>query len=195
MISTFTALFDANVLFGARLRSLLMEFALSGLFRARWSNEIHEEWIAAIILKRPDIPPAKLAIIRSQMDAAVPDALVTGHEGLISSLDLPDTNDRHVLAAAIVGRASVIVTFNEQDFPPEALKPFGLHTRHPDVFLMEAEGIDPGTLIEAAARDLEHYVNPKLSVDEYLDGLRKNGVPNTANYLTRMRVLLENEEP
>ena len=48
MISTFTAFFDANVFFGARLRSLIMELAQTGLFRARWSEDIHREWMSKV---------------------------------------------------------------------------------------------------------------------------------------------------
>lgn len=77
------------------------------------------------------------------MDNAVPDALVTGYEQLIPVLNLPDINDRHILAAAIRCGASVIVTFNEGDFPAELLAPFGLHTKHPDAFLWDVDGLQP----------------------------------------------------
>jgi death-on-curing protein len=51
------------------------------------------------------------------MDGSTRDCLVTGYEGLIPALELPDPDDRHVLAAAIVGRCDVIVTQNLKDFP------------------------------------------------------------------------------
>jgi hypothetical protein len=35
----------------------------------------------------------------------VPDAKVAGYEKLIQGLELPDSNDRHVLAAAIKSKA------------------------------------------------------------------------------------------
>jgi len=129
MIST--ALFDANVLFGARLRSLLMELAMSGLFRARWSADIHREWMQAVSEKR-GISIGQLNATRLAMDEAVPDGCVTGYEDLIAALALPDPNDRHVLAAAIRCGANVIVTFNAADFPFEAIKEHGIETMHPD---------------------------------------------------------------
>ena len=49
------------------------------------------------------------------------DALVTGYEPLVKTIHLPDPNDRHVLAAAITGRADVIVTKNLKDFPADRL--------------------------------------------------------------------------
>jgi predicted nucleic acid-binding protein len=147
MISTFTALFDANVLFGTRLRSLILELAKTGLFRARWSEDIHAEWMAAVVEKRPDLSIADLEPTRRAMDAAVPDCLVSGYEQLMPALELPDLNDRHVLAAAIVGKASVIVTFNRNDFPPTAVDRYGIHIKHPDEFLLDIDGIHSGILV------------------------------------------------
>jgi hypothetical protein len=64
MISTFTALFDANVFFGVRLRSLILELATTGLFRARWSEDIHAEWMAAVLEKYTDLSMTDLEPIR-----------------------------------------------------------------------------------------------------------------------------------
>ncbi len=189
MISTFTVVFDANVLFSIRLTSLLMELAMSGLFRARWSADIHAEWMRSVSLER-GIDLATLAGRREAMDEAVLDGCVTGYEPLIAGLELPDPNDRHVLAAAIRCGANAIVTFNEKDFPADILKPFGLHTRHPDDFIMDVEGIDPGTLVDAARADLAHYNKPPLSADDYIEGLQRCDVPKTAEFLTRTKVLL-----
>ena len=80
------------------------------------------------------------------MDASVPDALVTGYEDLIPALTLPDPDDRHVLAAAIRCGASAIVTFNEKYFPTDALSKYGVHTRHPDDFIMDVDGLNRGVV-------------------------------------------------
>ena len=125
------------------------------------------------------------------MDTAVPDCLVSGYEQLISSLKLPDENDRHVLAAAIVGKASVIVTFNLDDFPSAAVDPYGIHARHPDDFLLDVDGIDPGVLVKAAIADRAHYANPPIPLDRYLGDLHKAGVPLTAAHLADLRILFE----
>jgi hypothetical protein len=162
MISTFTAFFDANVFFGPRLRSLIMELALTGLFRARWSEAVHAEWIAAVVRKRAKLTAADLERTRRDMDQAVPDCLVGGYEHLMPVLSLPDEKDKHVLAAAIIARANVIVTFNEKHFPESSLAPYGLHTRHPDEFLLDIESISPGQFIEAVAHDWNHYKAPHV---------------------------------
>jgi predicted nucleic acid-binding protein len=189
MISTSTVVFDSNVLFSIRLTSLLMELAMSGLFRARWSADIHREWMAAVSKAR-DIPVEALSARRDYMDEAVPDGCVEGYEPLIDGLTLPDPNDRHVLAAAIRCGASAIVTFNGSDFPADVLTPFGIHIRNPDDFIMEVDAVDSGTLIEAAKADLEHYQNPPLSPDEYIEGLKACGLKEVAEYLQTMKVLL-----
>jgi predicted nucleic acid-binding protein len=189
MISTFGAVFDANVLYGSRIRSLLMELAMSGLFRPYWSADIHREWMTAVS-EKTGIEIARLETTRNCMDAAVPDACVTGYEGLIPALTLPDPDDRHVLAVAIRAGANAIVTFNDKDFPIEVLEPYGLHTRHADMFIRDVDGIDPGVVAEAARADLVHYQNPPLSVDEYIAGLEAAGLPKTARHLRGVRVLL-----
>lgn len=189
MISTFTALFDANVLYGARIRSLLMELAMSGLFRARWSTHINQEWMEAIH-KNTGIEINRLQYVADCMERAVPDGLVTGYEKLIPALTLPDPDDRHVLAAAIRCGASAIVTFNTNDFPEELLEEFGIHTRHPDDFLLDLEDLNPGTLIEAATADRNHYKDPPLTPEEYISDLAAAGITKTAAHLGRLKVLL-----
>jgi len=113
-----------------------MNLALTDLFRAKWSATIHEEWIRNVLINRPNLSREQLERTRQLMDAHVRDCLVKGYEGLIDNLILPDPDDRHVLAAAIVGRADLIITFNRKDFPPAALQPHGIETQHPDLFLI-----------------------------------------------------------
>src|SRR3954464_11109127 len=107
-----------DVLYPAPLRGLLMQLAVADLFQARWTDEIHDEWIRNVLSDRPDIRPESQARCRELMNRHVPDCLVVGYETLIPTLVLPDPDDRHVLAAAIHAQAEVIVTFNLRDFPP-----------------------------------------------------------------------------
>ena len=48
-MANFTVIYDANVLYPAPLRDFLMRLALTDLFRARWTEEIHDEWIRNLI--------------------------------------------------------------------------------------------------------------------------------------------------
>src|SRR5882762_11705405 len=73
------------------------------------------------------------------MDLHAADALVTGYEDLIEGLELPDPDDRHVLAAAIRAGAHVIVTANLRDFPAKILGQFGIEPQHPDEFVLQSD--------------------------------------------------------
>src|SRR6478736_2585668 len=117
----YTAVLDACVLYPAPLRDLLLSLTVEGLFRARWSEEIHEEWIRNLLKQRSDLTRDALERTKTFMNSSVPDCVVEGYEYLINSLKLPDADDRHVLAAAIVGHADAIVTFNLKDFPSDVI--------------------------------------------------------------------------
>jgi predicted nucleic acid-binding protein len=122
-MSHYAALLDANVLYPAPMRDLMLQLAVTDLFKARWSGDIHREWIEALLREQPRRERAALERTRDLMDLHTRDALVTGYEALIPTLTLPDPNDRHVLAAAVVGRCDVIVTQNLKDFPEAVLAP------------------------------------------------------------------------
>lgn len=141
--SPFTAVYDACVLYPAPLRDFLMWLALSGCFRARWSVDIHDEWKRNLLRNRADLTAAQRDRTANLMDRAIPDALVTGYEALIDGLTLPDANDRHVLAAATRCNASVIVTFNQKEFPEEGLSIYGVEAQHPDVFVDNLFDLEP----------------------------------------------------
>jgi DNA-directed RNA polymerase subunit alpha len=143
-VANFVALFDANVLYPASIRDLLLRLALANLFRARWTDRIHEEWIGALLKRREDLTRAQLERTRALINEAVPGCLVTAYEGLIDGLTLPDPDDRHVLAAAICCDAEVIVTYNLKHFPEETLAPYGIQTQHPDEFVSSLFDLDPG---------------------------------------------------
>lgn len=85
-MAIFAAFYDANVLYPAELRNLLMHLALTGLFRAKWSAQVHEEWISNLLENRPDLTRAKLERTRALMDKNAVDALVTDYENLIPGL-------------------------------------------------------------------------------------------------------------
>src|SRR5688500_11622711 len=125
-MATPVVVLDANVLYSAVLRDFLVRLAIVGAMQARWTNEVHEEWIRNVLVNRPDLSRERIERTRDLMNSAVRDSLVTGYESLTQTLALPDANDRHVLAAAIHARAEIIVTFNRKDFPSIALQPHGI---------------------------------------------------------------------
>ncbi|MBO1064311.1 MULTISPECIES: PIN domain-containing protein [Nostocales] len=102
--------YDACVLYPAPLRDFLMWLALTDLFQAKWTDKIHEEWINNVLKNRPDLTYKQLERTKNLMNQNVRDCLVTEYEQLIDELELPDADDRHVLAAAIKSDAEIIVS-------------------------------------------------------------------------------------
>lgn len=188
--SPFTAVFDACVLYPAPLRDFLMWLALSGRFRARWTAQIHDEWVRNLLKNRPELNPAHLQRTVDLMNQAVPDGLVTGHESLIAGLTLPDPDDRHVLAAAIRCSAGVIVTFNKRDSPTETLAPFGVEVQHPDEFIDNLFDLDPAVVVAAAQKQRSTLKSPPIDAERYLDILRKQGLIQTVKDLSGYRTVL-----
>ncbi len=188
--SSFTAIFDACVLYPAPLRDFLMWLGLSGQFRARWSRDIHEEWKRNLLHKRPDLTRLQLDRTSDLMDRAIPDGLVDGYKEIIEGLTLPDPDDRHVLAAAIRCGASVIVTFNQRDFPADALASYGVESQHPDEFVENLFDLDAAAVVAAAQRQRAQLKNPALDVDRYLEILFRQGLVQTSKVLATYRAIL-----
>jgi len=199
MNSNPAVVFDACVLYPAPLRDLLLELSGHaqdrGWFRAKWSEEIHSEWIRSLLANREDLTAAQLDRTKALMNKHVDDCLVTGYEHRISSLTLPDQNDRHVLAAAIECGASIIVTANVSDFPAEIVLPSGVVAMTADEFIaglistFEAEG---ESALEGSVRAIkERLKNPAMSWSQYFDCL----LTMSGNELTKTVGLLRDIIP
>lgn len=189
-MSSYTALLDANVLYPAPVRDLLLQLAVTDVYKARWTIDIHREWIENLLENEPHRNRAKLERTRDLMDSNTRDALVTGYENLIPSLQLPDPNDRHVLAAAIVGRCDVIVTANLKDFPDAALAPFGIDAQHPDEFLCNHLHLAHGLFCRCVQNIRSRLKNPPRTPVDYLEILTRNGLAATAAELRPFAELL-----
>lgn len=185
-MASFTAVYDACVLYPAPLRDFLMWLALTDLFKARWTDEIHDEWMRNVLLNRTDLTLAQLTRTKNLMNANVRDCLVTGYSSLIPALELPDPGDLHVLAAAIRSGASFIVTFNLLDFPTMALAPYGVEAIHPDEFILQLIDLDAFEVLKAAYRQLSTLKNPPRTRDEYLNTLLKQGLRQSAASLKKL---------
>lgn len=182
----FTVIYDANVLYPSMLRDLLIRVAQAGLVRARWTEAILDETFRNLKENRPDLNPSKLDRTRELMCAAVPDCIVSDYQPLEQVFpDLPDPGDAHVMAAALKVQAQVIVTNNLKHFPSEMLSPWGLEARHPDDFLMDQFYLDAVELHVAVRNMSEAYRNPPLDVDDVLDRLDAEGMPQIAAALRR----------
>ena len=182
-MSRITAILDANVLYPAPLRDLLLQLAVSDLYRARWTGDIHSEWIEALLRREPTRERTALERTRDLMDLATRDSLIDDYRGLIPSLALPDAGDRHVLAAAIVGRCDCIVTKNLAHFPLKSLEPFGIDVQHPDQFLLDLLNRAPGLFCASARTVRARLKNPPYEAEAYLATLKQVGLVATAGEL------------
>lgn len=190
MNSHFTVVYDACVLFPAPLRDLLMHLALTDTFRARWSAQIHEEWIRGVLRDRPELGRAQLDRTRSLMDSHVRDCLVTGFEPLIETIELPDPDDRHVVAAAIHCGADLIVTSNLRDFPDERIRHHGIKAEHPDDFIFDLFDLHPARVVAAASNQRKSLKHPPKTPEAFLDILLKQGLPQTVDKLRGYSLML-----
>jgi predicted nucleic acid-binding protein len=125
-MASFVVVYDACVLYPFHLRDLLVRLAMSGLFQAKWTDAILDECFGSLRRDRSDLDPVRLDHTRQLMCTVVRDCLVTGYEPLVQGLELPDPDDRHVLAAALRSNAQVIVTWNLKDFPASVLEEFAI---------------------------------------------------------------------
>ncbi|CAG9184579.1 PIN domain-containing protein [Cupriavidus pampae] len=190
MASNFAVVYDACVLFPAPLRDLLMRLALTDLYRAKWTDQIHDEWTRNLIARRPDLDAGRLQRTRSLMNDKVRDSLVVGYEHYIETIELPDLDDRHVVAAAIHAGAEAIVTFNLKDFPKAALSKFNMEALHPDDFIMDLWDLHKGKVLAAVAEHRASLKNPPMSQDNYLATLLKQGLTNTVATLSEFKMAL-----
>ncbi|SFE08430.1 PIN domain-containing protein [Spirosoma endophyticum] len=189
--SKLTALLDACVLYPAPIRDLLLYLADAGLYMPKWTDIIHEEWTQNLLLNRLYITADQLLRTTKAMNVAFPDATIRHYETLSNSINLPDPDDHHILAAAIRGQAQVIVTANLKDFPNdylsqfdiEAQHPFDIEAQHPDEFITYLLELNPEEVLQAFQAQVANLKNPPKTAQEVIQTLRKTGLGKTADGL------------
>ncbi|MFG2051094.1 putative toxin-antitoxin system toxin component, PIN family [Micromonospora sp. NPDC048935] len=176
----FSALLDANVLVPNALRDTLLRVAEDDLYRPLWSEEILAETRRIILRLRPEVNAGRLDAMFADMNNTFVDAMVTGHDSLIPDLQ-NDAGDRHVLAAAIVGRADVIITNNVKHFPAAAVDPLHIEVMRPDRFLCLQFDLSPSLVVDVLRRQSADTGRapgkPRLNVADLLELLRRSGAP------------------
>lgn len=139
---------------------------------------------------RKDLTLDQLTRTRQLMDRAIDDCLVEGFDDLIPNLDLPDPDDRHVLAAAIVGKADVIVTYNLKDFPNKQISKYNVEAQHPDEFIHHLMDLSMPKVCASVKQVRARPKNPSKSIDEYLDTLLQQQLVKTVSALERNKLFL-----
>lgn len=172
----FTALLDTSVLWPSLQRDFLLSLAVEGMYRPVWSAaileelEYHETAKLIALGENSGEAAARAARLVGQMRTAFDDAEVSGWEALEGTYGLPDPDDEHVVAAAVVTNAGAIVTHNLRDFPPDKL-PAGIRALPPATFALNTVSLDPvrartaiGSIVERSGRK-----GPRLTEDDVLD--------------------------
>jgi predicted nucleic acid-binding protein len=175
----FTVVLDACVLYPAPLRDLLLSLGEAGLYRPRWTEAIQNEWIENLLKNRPDLDRNALYRTAAMMTESIEDCIIENSESLIEGLRLPDPNDRHVLAAAIVGHADAIITANLKDFPPPLIKPYGIEVLHPDDFLLAQYDLNQIAFLRVVKQLRGRLRRPPKSALEFISTLEQQGLPLT----------------
>ena len=161
----------------------MMWLAVHDLIRAKWTEQIHDEWIRSVLANRPDLSRDQLERTRRLMNEHAGDCLVNGYESRIEELSLPDPDDRHVLAAAIEAEADAVVTWNVSDFPEATLAEFSLETLTPDKLVSGLISVHQTDVLAAMAEHRGSLNSPPRSVDEYLENMRRQGLKETVKCL------------
>lgn len=167
-----------------------MRLTLTRLFKAHWTQKIHDEWKNALLRNNSDMRPELLDRTQQLMDEHVGDALVTGYESLIETLSLPDPDDRHVLAAAIHSNAGAIITHNLKDFPEESLSPYHIEALHPDEFIYLQIEISASHCLSAFKAQRMALKSPPMEVEEFLTCLQRQQLPKTVSFLQQHSELI-----
>ena len=179
----FTVALDACVLYPAPIRDILLSLAAEGLFKAKWSDIIQDDWLRNLLKNRADLKKAQLNQTIKAMNQAFPDANVENFEDLIPSIKLKDKDDRHVVACAIICNADLIVTFNIKDFPKKELSKYDIEIQNPDELISNLIDINPKLACKSFSKMVKRLKNPKKTMDEVLNTLENCGLKKSIEKL------------
>jgi len=189
----FAALLDTSVLWPSLQRDFLLSMAIEGLYRPIWSQAILDELVRVEADKRvkrgaePEQARGAAEHLIGQMEWAFDDARVDGWEPLEGTYGLPDPNDEHLVAAAVVGGAGVIVSQNAKDLPSRLI-PDGIEVVSAPRFAADAVSVDPEVARHALETMGARYVNPRRTVDDLLDLLTSRyGMDDAVRLVRSMR--------
>lgn len=144
----FTALLDTSVMWPSLQRDFLLSLAVEGMYRPVWSSAILDELeyheARKLVARGEEESEAnrRARYLVDQMRSHFDDAEVQGWQPLEGAYGLPDPDDEHVVAAAVVAGAGAIITHNKKDFPQVTL-PVGIQVLSPQEFAANTVALDP----------------------------------------------------
>lgn len=180
-----SALLDACVLFPMYLRDTLLSTAEAGLYVPYWSQKILDEAMSNLVL-RGKISVEKAKNLEEIIKAAFPEAMVE----IPLDIEKAMTNhpkDRHVLAAAVMAKADIIVTSNITDFNAEALTPWNIKAQLPDDLLCNLFDNYPEEMVQVLRQQAQKYRRRPLNLAELLTFLSKTDGANLLKLVGKIR--------
>lgn len=191
----FTALLDTCVLWPSVQRDFLLSLAAENMYRPIWSHRIlaELEYHETAKLQRAGVSlqeaQRRAAHLIGEMRSAFDDSEIEGWEGLEGRYGLPDPDDEHVVAAAVIGGAGAIVTANLKDFPADRL-PRGLEAISAAEFASNTVELDAGRGLRAVTEIARRSgrLGPRRTVEEVLDVLVGRYGLDDAAALIRSRI-------
>jgi predicted nucleic acid-binding protein len=180
----FSALYDANVLYPFEIRDVLMVAARTGVFRVLWSDEILDE-CARNLIKDGRATQDNMDRMFTAMKKLYPNATVTGFHHLIPSMTC-EANDRHVLAAAVLAKADVIVTYNHVDFPPASVEPHAIEIQAPDEFVRNILALSPDSFLKFFRDNAQRRHKPPMTPEQVATYLAEGEMPESGAQLLKL---------
>lgn len=162
---------DASVLYAEPVRSLLLWVATGGGFTPLWTQRILDE-TRSNLLQEDVITAEQWSRLRDAMCEAFPDATIDQPAVDAVTPTMPNhEKDRHVLAAAVVGGADIVVTSNLRHFRRSDLEPLGKRALNPDELLCEVLAAAPSSVLDAIRLQADVMRKPRQWTEAELLGL------------------------
>jgi hypothetical protein len=177
-------LLDANTLFGALTRDVLLTLAEEDVLDPFWSQRIQEEWTRNLAAKYSLIP-AQVTRIAAKMNAAFPNAMVPAAPALEARFPRVHPGDRHVAASALSARATHLVTLNGKHFRDPALEAAGIKVVSPDRFVERLIQEDSGTVLHLLERMRSRMSRPPYDRAAFRALFRTTGLPRSSRLLPK----------
>ncbi len=165
-MAVFPVILDSCVLYPMYLRDTLLCAAEAELYRVHWSQKILDDAFDNLV-KDGRITPKNKEKLERCIKSAFPEATIEVTEKLIPCMDNHE-GDRHVLAAALIAKAQVIVTNNLKHFPRSSLEQFYIEAQSADRFLVSLFDLSPEKIRDVLQNQIKGKKNPPLTISKLL---------------------------
>lgn len=184
---------DANELFPFAVMDILLALAEDLIIDFVWSDELLDEWERVIVRegkRSPESARSVTSAVRSYFTSGRIDP--AGYRETVPNTPGPDPDDRVHTAAAIAGRATVLLTKNRRDFPVGHLRAHGVKLTGADAYLSDLLRRRPLDVTGCVRRLSAEKTNPPRTPCDLVEGLRRAGA---AGFAERLGAMLDCPSP